>query len=89
MILTCELCQNQFLTESDPHVVIPGQEPKIYCYCQVKRFKEIESYLPKVPTQQYEKEMAKRIRELESENAILSLEIERFKRYLEAWGINE
>ena len=36
MILTCELCQNQFLTESDPHVVIPGQEPKIYCYCQVK-----------------------------------------------------
>jgi hypothetical protein len=36
MILTCELCQNQFLTESDPHVVIPGREIKIYCYCQVK-----------------------------------------------------
>jgi hypothetical protein len=37
MILTCELCQNQFLTESDPHVVIPGKEIKIYCYCQVKQ----------------------------------------------------
>jgi hypothetical protein len=35
MILTCELCQNQFLTESDPHVVIPGQEIKIYCWCPV------------------------------------------------------
>jgi hypothetical protein len=63
MILTCELCQNQFLTESDPHVVIPGQEPKIYCWCQVKG--------------------------LESENAKLILEIEKFKSYLEAWGINE
>lgn len=89
MILTCELCQNQFLTESDPHVVIPGQEFKIYCCCQVKRLKEIESYLPKVPTQQYEKEMAKRIRELESENAKLIQEIEKFKSYLEAWGSNE
>ena len=36
MILTCELCQAQFLTESDPHVIIPGAEIKIYCYCQVK-----------------------------------------------------
>jgi len=36
MILTCEICQSQFLTESDPHVVIPGPETKIYCYCQVK-----------------------------------------------------
>lgn len=36
MMLTCELCQSQFLTESDPHVVIPGPETKIYCYCQVK-----------------------------------------------------
>ena len=33
MILACELCQSQFLTESDPHVVIPGPETKIYCYC--------------------------------------------------------
>jgi methylphosphotriester-DNA--protein-cysteine methyltransferase len=73
MILTCELCQNQFLTESDPHVVIPGKETKIYCSCQVKR----------------PKEMAKRIRELESENAKLNQEIEKFKSYLEAWGSNE
>ncbi len=36
MILTCELCQSQFLIESDPHVVIPGPETKVYCYCQVK-----------------------------------------------------
>lgn len=36
MILTCELCQSQFLTESDPHVIIPGPETKIYCYCKVK-----------------------------------------------------
>lgn len=36
MILTCELCQSQFLTESDPHVIIPGLETKIYCYCKVK-----------------------------------------------------
>ena len=36
MILTCKLCQSQFLTESDPHVVIPGPEPEVYCYCQVK-----------------------------------------------------
>jgi len=89
MILTCELCKNQFLTESDPHVVIPGQEFKVYCYCQVKSLKEIVSYLPRVPTQQYKKEMAKRIRELESENAKLIQEIEKFKSYLEAWGSNE
>ena len=63
MILTCELCQNQFLTESDPHVVIPGQETKIYCWCQVKG--------------------------LETENAKLIQEIEKFKGYLEAWGSNE
>lgn len=63
MILTCELCQNQFLTESDPHIVIPGQEPEIYCYCRVKG--------------------------LEVENAKLIQEIERFKRYLEVWSINE
>jgi hypothetical protein len=63
MILTCDLCQNQFLTESDPHVIIPGKEFKIYCYCQVKG--------------------------LESENAKLSLEIEKFKSYLEAWDSNE
>jgi hypothetical protein len=42
-----------------------------------------------VPTQTYEKEMAKRIRELESENAKLIQEIEKFKSYLEAWGSNE
>jgi hypothetical protein len=36
MILTCELCQSQFLTELDPHVIIPGPETKIYCYCQIK-----------------------------------------------------
>jgi hypothetical protein len=35
MILTCRLCQSQFLTESDPHIVIPGQEIKIYCWCPV------------------------------------------------------
>jgi hypothetical protein len=63
MILTCKLCQSQFLTESDPHVVIPGKEFKIYCYCQVKG--------------------------LESENAKLIQEIEKFKGYLEAWGSNE
>jgi hypothetical protein len=33
--------------------------------------------------------MAKRIRELESENAKLNQEIEKFKGYLEAWGSNE
>lgn len=38
MILTCELCQSQFLTESDPHVIIPGPEAKVYCYCQVKGY---------------------------------------------------
>ena len=89
MILTCELCQNQFLTESDPHVVIPGKEPKIYCYCQVKRLKEIVSYLPKVPTQPCEKETSKRIRELESENAKLNQEIEKFKGYLKAWDVKD
>lgn len=36
MILTCKLCQSQFLTESDPHVIIPGPETKVYCYCKVK-----------------------------------------------------
>ena len=36
MILACELCQSQFLTESDPHVIIPGPETKVYCYCQIK-----------------------------------------------------
>lgn len=43
---------------------------------EIEKLKEIISYIPKVPTQPYEKEMAQRIRELEAENAKLRNELE-------------
>jgi hypothetical protein len=93
MILTCELCQNQFLTESDPHVVIPGKETKIYCYCQVKGNDDIK-WIDQLKHEHklYQKHLSglnKENERLEVENAKLSLEIEKFKGYLEAWGSNE
>jgi predicted RNase H-like nuclease (RuvC/YqgF family) len=93
MILTCELCHNQFLTESDPHVVIPGQEIKIYCYCQVKGNNE-QKWIDQLKHEHklYHKHLSvlnREIERLESENAKLNQEIEKFKSYLEAWGSNE
>lgn len=43
MLVTCELCSNEFLTESDPHVVRPIPKGyKIYCMCQIRGFEEIK-----------------------------------------------
>jgi hypothetical protein len=91
MILTCELCQNQFLTESDPHVVIPGKEIKIYCYCQVKGNNE-QKWIDQLKHEHklYQKHLSglnKEIERLEAENAKLNQEIEKFRIYLEAWGL--
>lgn len=51
-----------------------------------ERLKEVISYLPKVPTQPYEKEMAQKIQELQAENAKLKgalLEISQETRMIE------
>lgn len=43
MLETCELCKSEFLTEADPYVVRPTpQGYKLYCYCQIKGFDEID-----------------------------------------------
>jgi hypothetical protein len=93
MILTCELCQSQFLTESDPHVVIPGQEFKIYCYCKIKGNYD-QRWIDQLKHEHklYQKHLSglnKENERLEAENAKLIQEIEKFKSYLEAWGSNE
>lgn len=42
MIHTCEICGNDFLTEADCFVVRPtANGNKLYCYCQIKGFDEI------------------------------------------------
>lgn len=43
MIETCELCGSDFLTEADPYVVRPTSSGvKLYCYCQIKSFEEMD-----------------------------------------------
>lgn len=43
MIHTCELCGSDFLTEADPYVVRPTSSGvKLYCYCQIKGFDELD-----------------------------------------------
>ena len=89
MILTCELCQNQFLTESDPHVVIPGKEIKIYCCCQIKGNDDIK-WIDQLKHEHklYQKHLSglnKENERLEAENAKLNQEIEKFESYLLSW----
>lgn len=44
MIASCESCGEDFLTESDPHVVRPTKNGyKLYCYCHIKGFDEVKS----------------------------------------------
>lgn len=92
MILTCDLCQFQFLTESDPHVIIPGPETKIYCYCQVKGNEQKWIDQLKHEHKLYQKHLGglkAEVERLEAENAKLNQEIEKFKSYLEAWRVDE
>lgn len=92
MILTCELCQSQFLTEADPHVIIPGPEPKIYCYCQIKGNEQKWINQLKHEHKLYQKHLGafkKENERLEAENAKLNQEIEKFKGYLEAWNLKD
>jgi len=43
MVETCELCGSDFLTEADPYVVRPTPSGvKLYCYCQIKGFEEMD-----------------------------------------------
>jgi hypothetical protein len=43
MVVTCELCGSDFLTEADPYVVRPTPSGvKLYCYCQIKSFEEMD-----------------------------------------------
>ncbi len=93
MILTCELCQSQFLTESDPHVIIPGLETKVYCYCQVKSDHD-QRWIVRLMHEDklYHKHLIGLKAEnerLAAENARINQEIEKFKGYLEAWGKDE
>jgi hypothetical protein len=44
MIASCESCGEDFLTESDPHVVRPTKNGyKFYCYCHIKGFDEVKT----------------------------------------------
>jgi hypothetical protein len=52
MIASCESCGEDFLTESDPHVVRPTKNGyKLYCYCHIKGFDEVKSLTDKLTTQ--------------------------------------
>jgi hypothetical protein len=52
MIASCESCGEDFLTESDPHVVRPTKNGcKLYCYCHIKGFDEIKSKIDKLQTE--------------------------------------
>lgn len=43
MIHTCELCGQDFLTEADCYVVRPTPKGvKLYCYCQIRGFEEMQ-----------------------------------------------
>lgn len=82
MILTCKLCQSQFLTKSDPHVIIPGPETKIYCYCQVKGNEQKWIDQLKHEHKLYQKHLSglkAEIGRLEAENAKLKEAIEVLK----------
>jgi len=50
-----------------------------------ERLKENLSYLPKVPTQPYEKEMAKQIFNLQKENEELKLKLADLKKMVPLW----
>ena len=51
MIASCESCGKDFLTEADPHVVRPTKNGyKLYCYCHIKGFDEVESLTDKLTT---------------------------------------
>ena len=78
MILTCELCQSQFLTESDPHVVIPGPETKIYCYCQIKSNEQKWIDQLKHEHKLYQKHLSG----LKADNERLEVENERLQNYV-------
>jgi transcriptional regulator with PAS, ATPase and Fis domain len=44
MIVSCELCGEDFLTESDCYVVRPTPKGnKLYCYCQIRNFEEMSA----------------------------------------------
>ena len=65
---SCESCGNDFLTESDPHVVRPTRQGnKLYCYCHIKGFDEVEN----------------KIKELQAENLRLSTIVSNQKTVIE------
>ncbi len=44
MIMTCELCGNDFLTEADPYVIQnTPQGQKYYCSCMISNHNQISS----------------------------------------------
>ena len=89
MILTCELCQSQFLTESDPHVIIPGPETRVYCYCQVKSDDD-QKWIDQLRHEH--KLYQKHLSALKAENDRLEAENERLQNYVIAGykkGIDE
>lgn len=44
MIMTCELCGNDFLTEADPYVIQnTPQGQKYYCNCMISNHNQISS----------------------------------------------
>ena len=52
MIYSCESCGEDFLTESDPHVIRPTRDGyKIYCYCHIKGFDEVKTKADKLSDQ--------------------------------------
>ncbi len=76
--LTAEISQLKSALESKHNAMLDGAEKEYLLdrkcnelRAEIERFKEIISYLPKVPTQPYEKEMAKEIVKLKSKLSAL------------------
>ncbi len=76
--LTAEISQLKSALESKHNAMLDGAEKEYLLdkkcnelRAEIERFKEIISYLPKVPTQPYEKEMAQKIERLKSKLSAL------------------
>jgi hypothetical protein len=81
MIASCESCGEDFLTESDPHVVRPTKSGyKLYCYCHIKGFDEVKTN-PRIEALVKENELyTDKIFEMEANASILIKALEKITK---------
>ena len=66
MLKTCEMCSNDFLTESDPYVVVPRPiGAKYYCYCMIAEGNELSKINKLIVENKKLREALKEIRNMD------------------------